>query len=419
MAGRYVSGEGNLNYKRLTRFVRSFDNTQQMCFMQEIILQMTNKMTFSEKDKLKALAIVNIFETSKAFGSYAACVVLNDGAGVSYGIAQFTHRSGSLWEVVERYLNAGGQIGREVLTAAIPVLKRSNVVSIETLASDSRFKKALIAAAVTREMKEAQHFVASTRYLRPAIDICTRLGFTSPLSLAVVYDSVVHGSWERIAARVGTRAPLPARDERAWITEYVRKRHIWLTAIVRLRSTTYRTRFFLNQIATGNWDLKLPLTVHGVRLAAVGPQAASLRVNADETAEPEETGTLSQSYSQDPSASDRHTQAGSLRSDTGSVLATAASNFDRIDGAVTGVVTRTDRAKSLWTTVIGTLSQALWAVFGFVAGLPREVWIVVALIAAALMLLFLYRQIVLGRIRENLLAGNAGVPPARVSFPST
>ena len=188
---------------------------------------------------------------------------------------------------------------------------------------------------------------------------------------------------------------------------------------MRLRSTTYRTRFFLNQIATGNWDLKLPLTVHGVRLAAVGPQAASLRVNADETAEPEETGTLSQSYSQDPSASDRHTQAGSLRSDTGSVLATAASNFDRIDGAVTGVVTRTDRAKSLWTTVIGTLSQALWAVFGFVAGLPREVWIVVALIAAALMLLFLYRQIVLGRIRENLLAGNAGVPPARVSFPST
>ena len=84
------------------------------------------------------------------------------------------------------------------------------------------------------------------------------------------------------------------------------------------------------------------------------------------------------------------------------MLATAASNFDRIDGVVTGVVTRTDRAKSLWTTVIGTLSQALWAIFGFVAGLPREVWIVVALIAAAFMLFFLHRQLVLGRIREQL-----------------
>ncbi len=394
--------------------------------MQEIFLQTINKMTFTEQDKLKALTIVNIFETSRAFGSYAACVVLNDGAGVSYGIAQFTHRSGSLWEVVDRYLNAGGQIAREVLAAAIPLLKRSNVASIETLASDSRFKKALIAAAVTREMKEAQHFVATTRYLRPAIDICTRMGFTLPLSLAVVYDSVVHGSWERIAAKVQqafqpvdrTQARKPAADEKAWITEYVRKRHIWLTAIVRLRSTTYRTRFFLNQIATGNWELKLPLIVHGVRLTDVESQAASLQVEAEDSVEQEE-GTSLPKGAEDASLGDQHTRSGSLRSDTGSVLATAASNFDRIDGVVTGVVTRTDRAKSLWTTVIGAVTQALWAVFGFFAGLPREVWIVVALIAAALMLLFLYRQLVLGRIRENLLAGNAGVPPARVSFPST
>lgn len=342
-------------------------------------------MTFTEQDKLKALAIVNIFETSKPFGSYSACVVLNDGAGVSYGIAQFTHRSGSLWEVVDRYLNAGGQIGREVLAAAIPLLRRRNVAAIERLASDTRFKKALIAAGVSREMKEAQHFVATTRYLRPAIDICTRMGFTLPLSLAVVYDSVVHGSWERIAGRVGTRTA----DEKAWITEYVRKRHIWLTAIVRLRSTTYRTRFFLNQIATGNWYLKLPLIVHGVRLSEPSASAG---------------GTTAVGEATSPNASDVPSPAPLPPAHAGGsdLLATAASNFDRIDGVVTGVVTRTDRAKSLWTTVIGTLSQALWAIFGFFAGLPREVWIVVALIAAAFMLLFLYRQLVLGRIREQL-----------------
>ncbi len=43
-------------------------------------------MTFTEIDKLKAVAIVNIFETSRPFGDYAAYAVLNDGAGVSYGI---------------------------------------------------------------------------------------------------------------------------------------------------------------------------------------------------------------------------------------------------------------------------------------------------------------------------------------------
>lgn len=49
-------------------------------------------MTYTENDKLKALGIVNIFETSQPFGDYAACVVLNDGAGVSYGIDQLSAR---------------------------------------------------------------------------------------------------------------------------------------------------------------------------------------------------------------------------------------------------------------------------------------------------------------------------------------
>ena len=60
-------------------------------------------MTFIPTDKAKAFAIVKTFETSDPAGDYAACVVLNDGAGVSYGISQFTHRSGSLYAVAERY----------------------------------------------------------------------------------------------------------------------------------------------------------------------------------------------------------------------------------------------------------------------------------------------------------------------------
>ena len=34
-------------------------------------------MPFTRSEKVKALAIVNVFETSKPFGDYAACVVLN------------------------------------------------------------------------------------------------------------------------------------------------------------------------------------------------------------------------------------------------------------------------------------------------------------------------------------------------------
>ena len=37
-------------------------------------------MTFTENDKLKALVIVHVFETSKPLGDYVACVALNDDA---------------------------------------------------------------------------------------------------------------------------------------------------------------------------------------------------------------------------------------------------------------------------------------------------------------------------------------------------
>lgn len=371
-------------------------------------------MNYTEQDKLKALAIVNIFETSKPFGEYAAVAVLNDGAGVSYGFAQFTHRSGALCDVVERYLATGGQVGRDILRASMPLLRSSRPFAREKLATDVRFKKALRAAAVTREMKEAQHFVATEKYMGPTLLICSRLGFRLPLSLAVVYDSVVHGSWERIAARVGTRAPLPATgswragsprsDEKAWVTEYVRCRHMWLTAFARLKMTNYRTRFFLDQIAIGNWELRLPLTVHGVKLSELPALAGGTNLDHRST------------LNNFPEAEPNQAPLPPAHAGGSDLLATAASNFDRIDGVVTSVVTRTDRAKSLWTTVIGTVSQAAWAVFGFFAGLPSEVWIVVAVIAGALMLLFLYRQLVLGRIRETSSAGGQPPSAARVDL---
>src|SRR5687767_5110728 len=113
-------------------------------------------MTISETDKLKAMAIVHIFETSRPFGDYSACVVLDDGAGVSYGINQFTHRSGSLHEVVERYLATGALAGRNVLAVAMPLLSRNTRQAIDRLGSDAAFRRALKVAASTPEMRAAQ-----------------------------------------------------------------------------------------------------------------------------------------------------------------------------------------------------------------------------------------------------------------------
>ena len=329
-------------------------------------------MSFSQNAKLTALAIANIFETSRPFGDYSAVAVLNDGAGISYGIGQFTHRSGSLAAVVEAYLNNGGRVAVDILRSALSVLKRDAAWAIDALAADEQFKKALRAAAVTREMKAAQQQVIAEKYLDPAMRICAAMSFVLPLSLAVVFDSLIHGSWERISRNTGDLRS----DEKAWVTDYVRKRHSWLLSIPRLKVTSYRTKFFLNQIVIGNWDLRLPMTVHGFRLTE-----ASL---PSEVLEPQRRGDAEKS----------------ILTSAGEVISAAAEKFDRVDNVVTTVTSRKDAAKSLWTTIIGTAWQASWAVVSFLAGLPKEVWIVVALIAALLMLLYLYRQIVLGRIRE-------------------
>ena len=387
-------------------------------------------MTFSTLDKLKALAIVNIFETSQPFGKYAACVVLDDGAGVSYGMSQFTHRSGALLAVIERYFENGGTVGRAVIEDRLPLLRRRTAGAVRALAVDEVFRKALVAAAVTSEMRAAQDVVAFERFLKPAARACEGSGFVLPLSLAVVYDSINHGSWARIRDSVGAKAT--AANERWWITEYAIRRHRWLTSVPRLKPTAYRTRFFLEQIARGNWELRFPLEVNGVRLdegfqniagilpaedSAVGPNVPQ-QTGDSERSELSRPSTLQDSSAtapprspaQPPNASngdavttgeEEKGTAGEFIDRVDERVNRGAARFDQVEAVVTTVITRTDAAKSLWTTVAGTVSQTVWALFGLMAGVPREIWFVVAVVAAALTLAYLYRQIALGKIRES------------------
>jgi chitosanase len=379
------------------------------------------KNTFTESDKQKAMAIVRIFETGKPLGDYAAVAVLNDGAGVSFGTSQFTHRSGALRGVIDEYLRLGGIVGRRVLIEKYRLLHTISPEAIDRLSTDTAFKNALRAAAVTREMRAAQNKIAVEKYLQPAVEACEGSGFILPLSLAVIYDSMTHGSYERIRDRVrvsksegfsrstdgtGLVPGVTLTFEKAWITEYVRQRDAWLASIPRLRATRYRTRFFLDQIKVGRWHLELPLYVHGVRLSEVQSTGFSLPLTPT-TNEPEiPTTTFLKRPAQH--SDDRQAEACTLNNSLDTIEArveSAAETYDRIERIATTVITRTDRAKSLWTTVTGTAFQTVWAVFSFVAGLPREVWFFAAGVAAALTLMYLYRQIALGRIRESMERG--------------
>ena len=349
----------------------------------------------TENDITTAEAIVRVFETGKPLGDPTAVAVLNDGAGVSYGVKQFTHRSGSLLKVVEKYLELGGAVGRKTIEFRLSLLRIRTAKAIAKLAADVQFKSALRAAGITREMQAAQRAIAFERYMKPAVEECAAFGFERPLSLAVVYDSMVHGSWRRLADHIG-----PVTDEKKWITRYVEERDSWLRSIGRLRATAYRTKFFLMQIERGNWELKLPVNVNGYALTERILTSPEVIVPQPPAADPPTP--LPEPHRN--SRGDEKTAAApaeTLDAIEAQVNAVAA-RVDQAERIMVTTATRTDKAKSLWTTVAGTTWQMLWAMGGFLAGVPREVWLIVALIAGALMLLFLYRQIVLGRIREEL-----------------
>ena len=310
---------------------------------------------------------------------------------------------------INKYISNGGQASKAIFEENLATLRSVSPNAIRIGAGNRRLEKALKAAAITKEMRAAQHTVAFDRYLRPAIEACEGSQFTTPLGLAVIYDSINHGSWERIRDRVRLTAPTTSSRpgfEKAWITEYVRRRHEWLMSVPRLRPTAYRTAFFLAQIAQRNWNLDLPFFVHGVALANEHFRtSANSAISPISLPDPPTTGRLPEQAipaNTDPLDLKTDEFQSSPRLDkVQENVDAAAATYDRIEAIARTVITRTDAAKSLWTTIVGTVWQSAWAVASFAIGLPDEVWFGVALIAAALMIFYLYRQLALGKIRET------------------
>ena len=140
--------------------------------------------------------------------------MLNDGAGVSYRINQFTHRSGSLATVVETYLNKGGVSGGEVLRSSLPILRQRSAAAIGRLAVDERFKKTLraAAAAADTETAKATTTVTDTAEQQTAspptglVDLPTWLEAAQPKwQWRVRFQTAVYHQLDRITRGCGTR----------------------------------------------------------------------------------------------------------------------------------------------------------------------------------------------------------------------
>lgn len=226
--------------------------------------------------KQTAQSIVNLFETSVVLGDYGnVTVIAGDTGHLTFGRSQTTLGSGNLLDLLNRYCsNAGARFGPRLA----PWLPRFAATDL-SLDTDTRLHNTMRATADDKVMRDTQDVFFDEVYWQPAERAATALGAASPLGVAVVYDSTVHGSWKAMRDRtVQQSGTLAALGERAWIASYVATRRDWLATSPRadLRKTVYRMDAFQRLIDQGFWGLELPLVVRGAEISLATLSATPL-----------------------------------------------------------------------------------------------------------------------------------------------
>lgn len=229
----------------------------------------TNNISAREPWQKTAEAIVNIFETGSALGNYAAVTLIpHDSGHLTYGRSQATLGSGRLHLLAEEYCR---RPGASFVRQLRPYLARLQVRDT-ALDHDIRLKNLLRACADNPVMRSAQDEFFDRYYWQPAAAEAASAGIHSPLGVATVYDSMVHGSWPVICERTDReRGTLAQLGEHAWIEAYLETRRSWLANHPRpdIRMTVYRVDALLELARQQAWQLTMPMVVHGAEISAI------------------------------------------------------------------------------------------------------------------------------------------------------
>lgn len=222
-------------------------------------------ITSSQKNKI--IQIINVFETGTKDGRYDLIATYADGKNgsrqITYGRSQTTEQ-GNLKALIEKYFANKGALAGE-FKIYLPKIGKTPLV--DNVAFKNLLKKA---AKQDPVMRKSQYDFFDVLYYQPAFHFFEKNKFTHALSLLVIYDSYIHsGSVPAfIREKFAENVPLNGGDEKKWIKKYTEARHSWLTNHSKqlLRKTNYRTKCFLEQIATGNWDLSKSSNANGTLL---------------------------------------------------------------------------------------------------------------------------------------------------------
>lgn len=219
----------------------------------------------TSQQKLTAKAILSIFETGTVTNvkGYSSVEVLEDGAGITYGIMCTTLMSGNLYLLTKAYVDANGAFSKQ-FEPYLPQLKST----VYALSNNIALKELYHKAGSDPVMQRTQDDFFERVYWAPAETEANRLKITTPLGMAVVFDGFIQGSFKRIRdLTITVHGTVADIGEKTWIARYVETRRTWLRQYSALLATTvYRMDTFLALIRAENWDLNLPFQVHDQQL---------------------------------------------------------------------------------------------------------------------------------------------------------
>lgn len=219
----------------------------------------------SNLQKQTSQAIINIFETGEVLGNYSNVTsVEGDPGGLTYGRSQTTLMS-NLAELIENYCNAENAKFASQLRPYLGQLKAKD----KRLNYNQTLHNLLRQAGYDPVMQATQDTFFDRVYWNPSVEYANSIGIKTPLGVTVVYDSVVHGSWQLMRDRTTRNfGNITNIGEQSWIKHYIDTRREWLAnhQIELLHKTVYRMDAFKNLISTGKWELSLPLNVRNLSI---------------------------------------------------------------------------------------------------------------------------------------------------------
>jgi chitosanase len=151
----------------------------------------------SHAEKLRAMRLTSIFESSKPDFDYGYIENLQDGRGYTAGPVGFCSGTGDMIKVIQRYTKVKSNNGlKKYIRALVKLTKRydhgkkgaDSVQELEGLVEAWKM------AAADPDFQGSQDSLIDSLYFAPAMKYAETLGIRSPMGKAILYDSIVmHG----------------------------------------------------------------------------------------------------------------------------------------------------------------------------------------------------------------------------------